>query len=557
MTTSESSVSDRPLSTAELFYLLYFCLMLAAKGLGQSEGQPLYDLCLAAAALCFLAKLMLTRYTMFELLGTILLLGMTMFVYLRTGERGIVFYMAMALGLKGVSLKRVFRTGAWLLSVCFLLMMALTQSGLIGDLFYVHHKDALGFTVRWSFGYTHPNVLHITYLVLMALWLYVLPLTRKQLRAVSVFFMLGNLYVLLYSLSYTGFIVGTFYLFCNYYFTASRPDSGLRRLANALAGCLFPFCVLFSVAGPVILTGKLYELADKLVHHRFVLSNYFLTTEPVALFGHRLLTTPDATRSIDCSYTYLFVHLGVVFFAMFCLVYMAMILRCIRQNNGRTLAILLGFALAGVTEPFLFNTSFKNITFLLIGAYLFFLADRLSHRLPAFWRREIALGVFGKIGSKEIIFSRRETAPIRKHEDQTDTFPNRNDKSVSVSDQKEDSAAARSLSRLLLFSCGAAFLAAMLYLLAAPRPSAVLIPSVYCTDGYESDPQLYTQEEIDALDSSVIVLSWNGSSEEMALFTGSTPHLEFVRRTVSCGVWTWLAIFGAGHLLQRKRTRHS
>ncbi len=560
------------LTFSELCYLLFFGMMLTAKGLGLSEGALVYDLLLAGGMFFFLLKMVFTRYDRLELLIVFLLLALTAVVYLRTGERGIVFCSAMALGLKDVSLKRIFRVGAALLTACFFMMMALTQAGIIEDLWYVHDKGALGFAVRWSFGYTHPNVLHITWLLLTALWLYLLPLrTKRQLWGTCGLFMLGNLYILFYSLSYTGFLVCTFYLACNLVFLSrTMHDAGkcqdrkaagntenentgntentlakaAGRLVDVLALLLFPVCVLFSVAGPVLFKGRLYELADKLVHHRFVLSNYFLTTEPISLLGHRLLTTPDATRSIDCSYTYLFVHLGVFFFVLLCIGYQTLIMNALRRGRYRELSILLSFSLAGVSEPFLFNTSFKNITMLFLGCWLYHCLEKWSERLPAFWQKDT---VFCLLTDKA---DQRLTFPLPDFLQQTKNAKAADSRTVKAAANPEDTGKTKEtaqtyLSKLPLWQlcCLAAILGIVCYLFLAPRPQAVLIAPAYCTDGFETEPRIYSAQELTALkeEDHARILSFEETDQPLALFTGKTPKLEYARSAVSCGLWCALA----------------
>ncbi len=515
---SKTKASFSRFSVSEFCYYMFFLLMLGAKGLGLAEESLPYMLLLAVGMLFWLGKLILTEYTLAEKIWVTLLLLLTAIVYLRTGERGIVFCVAMLIGMKGISLRRIFHISSRFLMICFLLKMFLTQTGLLPDLYYVHAKGSLGYVVRWSFGYSHPNVLHITYLVLAALWMYDLSDNRRKLPLASILFMLGNLYVLFFSLSYTGFLVVTFHLACSCYLSL-RPSVPLRhpllrKCINFCAELIFPVCVLFSVAGPVLLKGKAYELADKLVHHRFVLSNYFLTTEPVRLLGHRLLTTPDLNNSMDCSYVYLFVHLGVLFFVLFCIFYFAAIHSALRNNHGAEAAILISFAIAGVTEPFMFNTSFKNITCLILGSFLFRL--KMPSCLPSAFRKHTHVNRLAAFGQRNLSFPR----PAMKSFDLHDV-------------------PAQVLRRICLGSCIPAFLLTMLFVIRTASFSAVLIPARFCPDGSEQPPVVYTEQMISDLSSDTLVLSWS-APEEMCVYTGITPHLEYIRRAVCAFTWGWI-----------------
>lgn len=528
-------------SLSEFCYYIFFLLMLGAKGLGLAEGSVPYRILLAAGMCFWLCKLLLTEYSASEKLWVPLLLCLTAIIYLRTGERGIVFCVTMLVGMKGISLRRIFHISSRVLMVCFLLKMILTQAGLLPDLYYVHAKGSLGYVVRWSFGYSHPNVLHITYLVLAALWMYDLTNNRQRLRLATVLFMLGNLYVLFFSLSYTGFLVVTFYLASNYYLTL-RPTTAmhhlfLRKCIDFCVELIFPACVLFSVAGPVLLKGSAYELADKIVHHRFVLSNAFLTTEPVCLLGHRLITTPDMNNSLDCSYVYLFVHLGVLFFALFCVTYYAAIHYSLRKGYCAEAAILISFAIAGVTEPFMFNTSFKNITCLILGSFLF------QQGIPFRFAKRIHLpahkNVLAAFGKRTISFSHLVI---------------RSDNLYSVSSQI--------LRRIILGSCIPALILALIFVIQTSPFSAVLIPSRYCPDGSLQAPMVYNEQMISELSSDVLVLSWT-EPEEMSMYTGLTPQLEYIRKVVCVFTVGWavscmllFVYIQTSSIFAKKRTAH-
>ena len=516
--TAQMRTSFFRISVSEFCYYMFFLLMLGAKGLGLVEESFPYMLLLAAGMIFWLGKLILTEYSLTEKIWVTLLLFLTTIVYLRTGERGIVFCIAMLVGMKDISLRRIFHISSRFLMICFLLKMFLTQAGLLPDLYYVHAKGSLGYVVRWSFGYSHPNVLHITYLILAALWMYDLSDDRRKLQLASILFILGNLYVLFFSLSYTGFLVVTLYLACNYYLAvrsaAPLRHPLLRKCINFCAELIFPACVLFSVAGPVLLKGKAYELADKLVHHRFVLSNYFLTTEPVCLLGHRLLTTPDLNNSMDCSYVYLFVHLGVLFFVLFCVFYFAAIHSALRKKHGAEAAILISFAIAGVTEPFMFNTSFKNITCLILGNFLFQL--KMPSCLPYTFRKHAHVNHLTALGQRNLSFPRPSMKSFGLH-----------------------AAPARVLRRICLGSCIPAFLLTLFFVFRTAPFSTVLIPARFCPDGSEQSPVVYTEQMISALSSDTLVLSWS-APEEMCVYTGITPHLEYIRRAVCTFTWGWL-----------------
>ena len=525
---SISPKSENQITLSELVYLLFFCLMLFAKAIGLYDGQPLYNIILVISAVLFVAKLILTDYSGLEFFTVCALLLFSIITYLLSGERGILMFVAVITGIKGCSVKRVFKWSAALLGICFVVMAALTQSGLTSDYFLVHNKGSLGYIVRCSFGYTHPNVMHITYIILIAFILYSLNLNLHKLRIASIILMFANIYVFIYSVSYTGFILATLYLALNY-LLAYRNSIQIKtnwKAFDFLLQLIFPFCVFFSVAGPVLFKGKLFDLCDKLVHHRFVLSNYFLTNEKLSVLGHVLETTPDANRSLDCSYVYLLVHCGVLPFLLICVAYIMLIRHCIVKRKYNELSIIITLVIAGVTEPFLFNTSFKNISALFMGKYLFELTESAVYklRLPNLLKQNFCLC---KAGQHTLFFGKTCNLYTRAKGLIHSTVKAFNCNKI----------------RIVIASTFAAVAITIIYSLTVVRPVSVLIPTADCPDGYESNPAYYTEDEINSDDmNDVRILSYS-PDKEMVSFSGSTADIEYIRSLISCTVWAFAVSF--------------
>ena len=80
--------------------------------------------------------------------------------------------------------------------------------------------------------------------------------------------------------------------------------------------------------------------------------------------------------------------------------YEVLVIKYLRTNRRKELAIILSFLVAGITEQFLFNASIKNITFVFLGEVIFeflkqeenevSLLSRLNHtlRIPMEWKTD-------------------------------------------------------------------------------------------------------------------------------------------------------------------------
>lgn len=355
------------MTLGEFFYGLYFAILLTAKGIGLVEGQTLFSIAILLACGCFAVKMLLTKYTVKEFLIVAALGILFLTAFLRSGEKGILFAGMTILGIKDVDIKKIFRLGFGIWCCTFFGIVLIHLFGLSNDLIFAHKKLGLGYILRYSLGFPHPNVLQISYVTWMAFFLYLWqPGTKKQWAVMGLLF-LGNCYFFLYSISYTGIILATVYLIGYCYFTMRRSFS---RLEKILIQLILPVCALFSILGPVLIKGKLFDIFNKILNTRFKLSNYFLTNQPLSLLGSALIEAPDH-YGIDCSYVNCLLLYGVILFVLIMAGYFFLVRQCVQQERRRELAMLSGFFIAGISEPFLFNSSFKNLTLLFLGGYLY------------------------------------------------------------------------------------------------------------------------------------------------------------------------------------------
>ena len=197
-TISENSME---MTWEEVCYFGFFILLSVTKGLGLYEGQKLFELLVLPAFLFALMKLIITPYTKRQWAMQVLLLLLTGVVFYNSHERGILFLAFMVLGMKNISVKKVFHTGLWVWSACAVFLSIFSFFRLEHTVYRVHAKLGMGHIFRWSLGFSHPNILHITYLALCAFLLYEMG-ERYRFRHFGLL-MVGNLLVFFYSVSYT------------------------------------------------------------------------------------------------------------------------------------------------------------------------------------------------------------------------------------------------------------------------------------------------------------------------------------------------------------------
>lgn len=361
---------EKTITLQEACYYGFFVLLSLAKGLGFYEGQKLfYLLVVPALALGFL-KILLTPYTKRQAVLQILFLVLVAVIYYESRQIAIFFVAFTVLGMKGISVKKVLHIALWVWAVCGAALSAVSFFFLEHTVYRVHAKMGLGHIFRWSLGFTHPNILHITYLMLCALIIW--ELEEKYGFKQYVLLMAGNLLVFFYSISYTGFgIVAVLLTGC--FYIKFRPRFGIGE--KILANLVLPVCLILTFVLPFYINyHRISPFVQKLnfmLNTRIWLAEQFLKSEYRSLFGADISKVVKSSMTLDNSYVWSYINYGLVFTVIIIVGYFALLFYDTHKQRTRELVILVCFLGAGWTEQLLFNTSFKNITLVFLGALLF------------------------------------------------------------------------------------------------------------------------------------------------------------------------------------------
>ena len=483
------------ISLEELFFFGFFILLSITKGLGFYEGQKAFELLTLAAFVCGIAKIVITPYTKKQWVMQGILLLLTAITYCESRERGILFLAFLVLGMKNISVKKVFHVGLWVWSVCAILLSAFHFFRLEHTVYRVHAKLGLGHIFRWSLGFTHPNILHITYLALCAFILYELGDNLKFRH--FLYLMIGNGLVFLYSISYTGFGIVTLLLIgCLY--VRIRPKFWI--LEKAVANLVLPVCLVLSFVLPLALfapriTGYIQKL-NFILNTRIWLARQFLVPEYTSLFGMDISQIVQSSMTMDNSYVWGFVNYGIITFGVIMLGYFILVADASHKQRTRELVILVCFLAAGWTEPLLFNTSFKNITLIFLGALLFRQKEGAEE-----------YGLFPRLQGKRV------EVP----------FAGLPDKGMEQVRRIWKKRKLPVIAGVLAGVVAGGLLCALLH----EQPEGYVIPRFY-TDGLE-ETSYYLESEDDPAYEGYVVMNYVDGDTPMQLVTGKAVTLETVR----------------------------
>jgi hypothetical protein len=502
---------------------LYFTIMLLIKGFGMTDGT-IYRMGVVLSFAFVFGKILIGKYNPIQKVGIFLLILLSFICWYSSRDLGLPICIALVLSMKDVSIKHAFRVGSIVWTVAFTVLIITQMLNLFPRDFVIHSKYGLGYVIRWALGYSHPNVLQIAYTVIVFYLFYGLRHDdQKQIvhdhnfRNALLFSLVGAIYIFLYSFSTTGLLMYLIFIVILCLLEIKRRAGRKRNyLENCILFLAFPVCIFLSVLGPLILTGRAFDIVNKIVNTRLSLSRTYLTEFGITLFGRDFSFMP-ARITLDCSYMYLLMHDGVIAFGIMTIGYLLLMRDTIKAmssfENSVEIAILISVAFAAMSEPFAFNTSFKNVTLLFLGSDLY-------RRTSKMGKERAWLPIFSRLAEKYIYLpdaSKIGTALRTLIE----IIRNQYRKAIVVG-------VVTVLIGEIAFAC--------LY----REPKEFLARRISCDTDESSVSLFYSQKEINDLETQpgIVVLNYKDESDPMLSFQeGNIFLLERIRGEVSSCLW--------------------
>ena len=132
---------EAALTVNELLYLIFFGVMLFSKGMGWYDGMRPYQLCLLIGMGCLGLKLILTKYTPWQLLVAAVFGVLGVLSWRCSAEKGMLTCVMMLIGMKDVRIKKVFQVGAVVWSSVFLYRILAFLIGWDKGILLVHKRS--------------------------------------------------------------------------------------------------------------------------------------------------------------------------------------------------------------------------------------------------------------------------------------------------------------------------------------------------------------------------------------------------------------------------------
>ena len=387
----------------EGIYLLYFAIMIGVKALGFYEGQMIFNIALVLGIGLFALKMLVTKHSVKEYFLVAAFMLLAGIVYINTGEKGLIVYFCMMLGMKEVSVIKVVRTGAIVSGIIILFKIITGVYGLVDEVYYPQEREGVGLMFRHGLGYPHPNSLHMAVFALTILVIYYASkVTRDKAKLIiySLMVLAFNVYVFQYSGSRTGLLACVAYLVINLWFYIRKTPGILEKIVCYIS---FPGACFIAIVLPFIIPENLFDMVNKKIFTtRFSIAKYIWSNNSPAPFGIRLYIPNEwfSTYGLDMSQLYLFLQLGIVTFIVVGALTMWFIHYSLKNSNMAELAVLMGLLVMGVWEPHMYNSSFKNFTFVFMGVAIY---ETLSGRVSEKVENPQESSIFDRISNGTLI----------------------------------------------------------------------------------------------------------------------------------------------------------
>ena len=381
-----AKIAGEPISGVELLYFIGTAILIGLKAIGMEEMQWPFKVMMVVAFACILVKVIIEKHKLIEYVVMALLLVYGIWSIKTSNSYGLLILIFLFIGTKDINIKKLFRCLALEYAVCFVFTTILGLLGVREGVVLVHEKFGTEL-LRRSLGYTHPNVLHITYVILMALLIYALDFHGKKLYQLLIGLFFGDLAVFVFSLSFTGMIMSVALFLAVLYFEIFHfgKQRGLYKAEKVILNIWVPFTILgfillarfLDIYSIIVGNYKLYTFFNRLFNERTWCINYYYSHVGCPIFGTDYVIDRVA---LDCSYGYALYRYGIVFIILILVAYLMTMRYLIKKERYYDIAIMVVFLFAGMSEPFMFNASIKNLTIFMVGECAYSLLKKDSNQ---------------------------------------------------------------------------------------------------------------------------------------------------------------------------------
>ena len=359
---------------SDVFYYFSFLSLVFAKSLGFYSGNTEYRIIMVFSMLCLGIKLVLTKYTLKEIIVMAAIALYAVFIYLKTGYITFTITVVTLLGAKNIDVYDLMKKVLFVRLICMTVLISASTAGIVGNFVKDQYDDGL----TYSFGFQNPNDFMVNVFVNVALIFY---LNYKKLN-VLYFLLSAYAFYAVYCVtkSMTGMMLGVFllvvFLFLKIFDRLGNVGNKIKQIISAavVPTSLWCFIGTFIVSAGFDVNNKFMFTLDQLVSGRLKIQHQYWLNYGFSLLGKDI--SRGAARwdgvqinngFLDSNYWCSFYKYGFVSVMIFIVFLVAASWYFHKKKDYNVVIIINTLCIYGLMEDFLISSIVNP--FLLLAAY--------------------------------------------------------------------------------------------------------------------------------------------------------------------------------------------
>ncbi len=341
----------------ENMFVLFILINTIFKGLGFENDSLLYLIGMAISFIPLLIKIINTQYTKKEKYFIIFSLIIGFGSIISTEKPTLLVTILGIIGVKNVDINKLLKNMLNVRVTTFTITISLAILGIISKGEMVMWRNGV-MDVRTSLGYSHPNILHLSLFIIIAL--YIMCYYDKIKLKNYALLLLINVLFYGFSVSRTGFAVTSFLIIISYLSTLQRKK--LNIIIKKSPKYLFLFLLFMSIiTGIFYSSSSIIQNLNVILNGRIAYSSFYLNNYDLSLFG----STLKKGAILDNSYILFVVQYGILGLLYIMGMYVNLYKNIEKNKNISVSMVLLSIFVYIFTESFAINI-FMNFLLLYV-----------------------------------------------------------------------------------------------------------------------------------------------------------------------------------------------
>lgn len=342
----------------EKVMLVYIFINTLFKAIGFDSSNIFYLIFFFLSLIPLSIKLINTKYEKNEKIFIIISLILGAITFCVTTKPTFLITVLTIIGLKNIDVKKMLKAILNIRVITFITITTLAILGFIDKGEMIMWRNNV-MDIRFSLGYLHPNSLHLSLFLIIAL--FILCYYKKLKPKHYGFMIMANIITYGFSVSRTGLIT-TFLLIILAFITTLKQEKTNKYIINS---CNYVYIILLVLS---ILTSLLFpyshiiENLSAILNGRIEYGAKFIQKYGITLFGSNL---NNENMIIDNSYLYMLIQYGIAGLSYFSFLFWNLIKKIKENIHIEEAIVVIMIFIYMFTESFVANI-FMNIILLLV-----------------------------------------------------------------------------------------------------------------------------------------------------------------------------------------------